>query len=173
MDDFGDLPFLRFDDAAQEVFDEWRKELETRLRGGDLSPALESHLAKFRKMVPALALTSHLADGGNGPVSERAVLRALAIAEYAEAHARRCYSAGAMADVAAAKAIVSHIRKGDLKEGFSLRDAMRNDWSNLTNRDQVSAGLDLLVELHWLASKTLSTGGRPSAVYSINPRAFP
>jgi hypothetical protein len=125
VDDFGGLPFLRFEDAAQGAFDEWRKELEMRLRGGDLSPALESHLAKFRKLVPALALTSHLADGGRGPVSERAVLRALAIAEYAEAHARRCYSAGAMADVAAAKAIVSHIRKGDLKEGFSLRDAMR------------------------------------------------
>ena len=170
--DFGGLPFLRFDDAAQEAFDGWRKELEARLRGGDLSPALESHLAKFRKLVPALALTSHLADGGRGPVSERAALRALAIAEYAEAHARRCYSAGAQSDAAAAKAILLHIRKGDLKEGFSLRDAMRNDWSNLTNRDQVSAGLDLLVDLHWLASKTIPTGGRPSAVYSINPRAF-
>jgi hypothetical protein len=66
VDDFGGLPFLRFEDPAQEAFDEWRKELEMRLRRGDLSPALESHLAKFRKLVPALALTSHLADGGRG-----------------------------------------------------------------------------------------------------------
>ncbi|MBB4199531.1 hypothetical protein GGD83_003347 [Rhodoblastus sphagnicola] len=101
------------------------------------------------------------------------MIRALAIAAYAEAHARRCYSAGAMADVAAAKAIVSHIRHGDLKEGFSLRDAMRNDWSHLTDRDQVSAGLDLLVDLDWLAAKTIRTGGRPSTIFSINPKAFP
>jgi hypothetical protein len=44
-DDYEDIPFLRFDDAAQELFDEWRTDLEMRLRGADLSPALESHLA--------------------------------------------------------------------------------------------------------------------------------
>jgi putative DNA primase/helicase len=38
-------------------------DLEKRLRG-DLHPALESHLAKYRKLVPALALICHLVDGG-------------------------------------------------------------------------------------------------------------
>ena len=154
-DDFGGLPFLRFGDAAQGLFDEWREGLEKRLRvrDGEISSALESHLAKFRTLVPALALISHLADGGRGPASEQALLRALAIAEYAEAHARRCYGAGGNTDAAAAKAIISRIRKSDLKEGFSLRDVMRAHWSNLTDHNQVNAGLDLLVDLHWLAPK--------------------
>jgi putative DNA primase/helicase len=72
------IPYLRFDSAALELFIEWRTDLETRLRSGDLHPALESHLAKHRKLIPGLALICHLADGGTGPVTESATLRALA-----------------------------------------------------------------------------------------------
>ena len=97
-DEYDALPYLRFDDAAQEVFAEWRADLERRLRGGDLSPALESHLSKYRKLVPGLALINHLADGGGASVSEAATLRALALAEYLEAHARRAYAAGSEAE---------------------------------------------------------------------------
>lgn len=171
MDEFGGIPFLRFDDAAQRQFDEWRDGLEKRLRAGELSPALESHLAKFRKLVPALALISHLADGGRGPVTETALLRALAIAEYAEAHARRCYSAADQGEVIAAKAILAHIRKGDLTDGFALRDVHQSKWSKLTDREQVQKGLDLLVELDWLRGRKVQTGGCPSVKYAINPRA--
>jgi hypothetical protein len=172
MDDFGGLPFLRFDHAAQELFDDWRKGLESRLRSGDLTPALESHLAKFRKLVPALAISSHLAEGGRGPITEVATLRALAIAEYAEAHARRCYDAGSQTRVAGAKTILAHIRKGDLNESFSLRDVMRKSWSGLTDHDQIDAALNLLEEHGWIAPQTIRTGGRPSTIYSINPRAL-
>ena len=62
------VPFLRFDPAAHDDFLEWRKDLESKLRSGQLPAALESHLAKYRKLVPSLALISHLADGGMGPV---------------------------------------------------------------------------------------------------------
>ncbi|WP_296707184.1 DUF3987 domain-containing protein [Rhodoblastus sp.] len=170
--DFGGLPFLRFDAAAQELFDDWRKGLEFRLRSGDLTPALESHLAKFRKLVPAIAIASHLADNGYGPITEGAALRALAIAEYAEAHARRCYGAGSQTKAAGAKAIIAHIRKGDLKEDFSLRDVMRKGWSGLSDHDQIDAALGLLEDHGWIAQKTVRTGGRPSTVYSINPAAL-
>jgi Protein of unknown function (DUF3987) len=59
-DQFALIPCLRFDEGAQDLFNEWRQELETRLRSGDLSPALESHFAKYRKLVPSLALINHL-----------------------------------------------------------------------------------------------------------------
>ena len=39
------LPYLRFTSVANERFVEWRTDWEKRLRSGDLSPALESHLA--------------------------------------------------------------------------------------------------------------------------------
>ncbi|MSQ54910.1 MAG: DUF3987 domain-containing protein, partial [Betaproteobacteria bacterium] len=39
----GGIPYLRFDDAAQVLFSEWRAELERRLRSGEDHPAVESH----------------------------------------------------------------------------------------------------------------------------------
>src|SRR3546814_13672811 len=74
--------YLRVDDAGFELFREWRAGLEHRLRSGELHPAVESHLAKYRKLVPSLALIHHLAGFGSGAVGERSVLAALAWAQY-------------------------------------------------------------------------------------------
>src|SRR3546814_10544767 len=63
--------YLRVDDAGFELFREWRAGLEHRLRSGELHPAVESHLAKYRKLVPSLALIHHLAGFGSGAVGER------------------------------------------------------------------------------------------------------
>lgn len=171
-DQFNDMPFLRFDDAARGVFGEWRADLERRLRASDLSPALESHLAKYRKMVPTLALINHLVDDGVGPIGEAAIVRALAFSEYLETHARRAYGAGGEAETAAAKAILSHIRKGDIPDGFTARDVHQKGWANLSDRGQVQSGLDLLDDNDWLASTAVKTGGRPRITYTINPRSF-
>ena len=72
------LPYLRFTSVANERFVEWRTNWEKRLRSGDLSPALESHLAKYRKLVPGLALISHLVDVRTGCVGLPELERALA-----------------------------------------------------------------------------------------------
>jgi hypothetical protein len=52
----GEIPFLRFEQNAQAVFDDWRAKLEDKVRSGHEHPALESHLAKYRSLVPSLAL---------------------------------------------------------------------------------------------------------------------
>lgn len=172
IDPSGGLPFLRLDDAASGVFSEWREDLERKLRSGELSPALESHLAKYRKLVPSLALINHFADGGRGPVNERALLRAVAAAvDYLEPHARRAYASGAASAVDAAKAILSRIRRGDLADGFTGRDLHRRGWTGLSDHEAVTAGLDLLTDYQWLDRRDVETGGRPSTVYFINPRA--
>jgi hypothetical protein len=168
-DTFDPLPFLRFNSGAQGLFAEWRAGLEVRLRVGDMSPALESHLAKYRELVPALALISHLADSETNTIAETSLLRVLAFAEYLETHARRAYSAGAQAETVAAKAILARIRKGDLLDGFTAREIQRRCWSNLSERDLVKAALELLVDYDWLAENVAPTGGRPLATYSINP----
>lgn len=76
------MSYLRFDPAGLGLFKDWRQDLETKLRSGDLHPALESHFAKYRKLVPALALILHLSNGGTGPVGGHSVLQALAWSEY-------------------------------------------------------------------------------------------
>ena len=136
-----------------------------------MTPALESHFAKYRKLVPSLALINHLADIGHGPVGKEAMARALGLATYLETHAKRAYAAGPEAETATAKAILGHIRKGDLSDGFTLRDVCRPQWSNLTDRDQAQAGLHLLCDLDWIVAVGAPTGGRPTTRYNINPRA--
>jgi Protein of unknown function (DUF3987) len=66
---FDKIPCFRFTEDAHADFLDWRITLERRLRSGNLSPAFEGHLAKYRKLVPALALINHIADAGTGDVS--------------------------------------------------------------------------------------------------------
>lgn len=166
------LPYLRFDADGLGLFLEWRTDLEARLRGGDLHPAMESHLAKYRKLVPTLALICHLADGNTGPVSERATLQALAWAEYLETHARRAYGSVTTPETAAAKAIIQRLRKGDLPRTFAGWQIWRPGWAMLSDREQVADALRLLVDLGWLAVSTEETGGRRATVYEANPRGL-
>jgi putative DNA primase/helicase len=167
------LPYLRFDEGGHGLFLEWRTDLEAKLRSGDLHPAMESHLAKYRKLVPGLALILHLAGGDTGPVSERATLQALAWAEYLETHAHRAYTSVTTPEISAAKAIIQRLRKGDLARSFSSRDVWRPGWAMLSDREQVADALRLLVDLDWLRATRQETGGRTATVYDANPRGFP
>ena len=59
---------------------------------------------------------------------------------------------------------------GELTGPFTLRDVVRPQWTQLTDREAVSAALDLLEDLGRLRSRTLKTGGRPKTEYTVNPR---
>src|SRR5713101_7730752 len=89
--------------AAQELFDGWRADLEHRLRAEEDHPVLLSHLAKYRSLLPSLALLFHLIDGVDtgrrGPVSGAAAAQAAAWCEYLAAHARRLYGAVIVAEL--------------------------------------------------------------------------
>jgi hypothetical protein len=172
---FDKIPAFRFDDAAHADFLDWRADLEGRLRSGEMSAALEGHLAKYRKLVPALALINHLADAGDGAITQKSLLRALAFANYLESHARRVYGSTSESELAAAKAILKHIRNGDLQDGFTARDIHQRGWGHLTEREHVGSGLALLVDLGYLAEVTPVSkpqGGRPRVAYAINPRGL-
>jgi putative DNA primase/helicase len=170
-DTFETIPFLRFDESAQGLFVEWRSTLERRLRSDEIGPALGSHLGKYRTLVPSLALISHLADGGSGPITEMALLRAVAYADYLEKHAHRAYAAGGQVELAAARAILGRLRKSDLPTPFTARDINQRDWSGLTDISQVQSGLDLLADLDWVSCQKVGTGGRPRTLYQLNPKA--
>ena len=170
------LPYLRFDDAAHDEFLGWRSDLEARLRTGALAPALEGHLAKYRKLVPALALINAVADADEGAVTHKSLLRALAFAKYLESHARRIYAAGTEGEAAAAAAILKHIKAGELCDGFTARDILRHGWAHLSDREQVESGLTLLCDLDYIDAEVpfvRPQGGRPKVTYVINPMVRP
>jgi hypothetical protein len=172
------IPALRFSPSGQDIFDQWRHELETRLRSDHgLHPAMVSHLTKYRSLMPSLALVFHLIEVVDrvttttepGPVSEQAAVMAAAWCDYLESHAARVYGAVTSLGLEAAKEIIKHIRRGDIKNGCKPKDVYRHQWSRLATTEDVKAGLDLLVEYDWLTVEKTTTGGRPSEIIRINP----
>ena len=177
QDKYDSLPYLRFDASGLKEFNEWRAKHEASKRSDELSPALEGHIAKYNKLVPALALINHVADEYEaGAVSQQSVLRALAFTKYLESHARRVYGGGIVAEVAAAKAILRRFKSGDLANGFSVREIRRKAWSHLTESHHIAGGLDLLADHNYVAVQDRPTGQkgvRPSAAYLVNPAVKP
>ena len=164
------VPYLRFTPEALEVFGDWRHPLERELRGGALHPALESHFAKYRKLVPALSLLIHLADRGQGAVSADALNLAIAWNVYLRTHAQRIYAAATNRDAIAARAIVKRIRKGDIAASFAGWEIWRKGWALLSDRQTVADALSLLVELGHLRQMQRETNGRTATIYVVNPK---
>jgi hypothetical protein len=46
---------------------------------------MEAHLAKYRSLVPSLAMLCHLADVGHGPVGGEAMARAVLLGDFSKA----------------------------------------------------------------------------------------
>jgi putative DNA primase/helicase len=179
-DDEGGIPFLRFAEDAQELFDHWRTELETRLRSGSESPVMECHLSKYRSLMPSLALLFHLIEvqGGraSGPVSLRSAEAAAAWCELLEAHARRLYQAAFEGDPEPATRLGERIRSGCLPNPFRARDVVRKCWSGLDTESAVERALLLLEDRHWVMARQVppgERGGRPTVDYWIHPELLP
>ena len=164
------IPFLRFTDQAQKLFDEWRAQLERKVRCGEEHPSMESHLAKFRSLIPSLALLIHLANGYSGSVDIGALRQAIRWGEYLESHARRVYSMAADPDLAAGKALATRIERGELPDTFALREVYRNGWSGLADRDDAESAVSLLLDLGWLQETMETTPGRDKKRFHVNPK---
>lgn len=167
------VPFLRFAENAQEVFADWRDRwLEQRLRSGQLQSAMTAHLAKYRGLIPRLALICHIGNRHEGPVSLEATGQALAWADYLESHASRVYASLSLDNADAARAIWRRMKKGNLPQPFTARDIQQKGWSGLTETARIASGLEALCDAHWLRADRVDTGGRPSTVYRMNPKAL-
>jgi len=171
----------RFSPEAQAIFYEWLIPFETGIRGDDLHPALVSHLAKWRKLIPALALIFALVDtpDTNGVIHEGELIRALAWAEYLRTHAERLYAAALIPETTGAHALLVKIKGGKLCDGdgvlwesFTPRLVAVKSWAGLNSVDSVRKAAELLADYGWLARETTPTGsagGRPSERYLIHP----
>jgi len=161
----------RFSPQAQTIFEDWRQDFEISLRSSQYHPAVESHLSKYRKLVPALALVCALADG-EGEVSRNSLLRALAWSDYLKSHAMRAYAAGSRPATEGATALLAKIRDGRVVSGFSPRDVYLKGWASLSTPDEVQAAAAMLCDLNHLRRiqhKTGPSGGRPSVTFEVNP----
>jgi putative DNA primase/helicase len=172
-------PFVRFAAEAQELFDAWRAELEAKLRGEDDHPVLLSHLAKYRSLMPSLALIFHLIDvvdrGVSEPVSRAAAEQAAAWCAYLEAHARRLYATVTEPTRVAAALLARKLTRRRLPSPFTARDVYRNAWTGLAEPRVVRGALEVLNELGWIRSDHVQAvdGGRPTVRFHMNPGVRP
>lgn len=160
---------LHFDGNAQSVFNQWYTANEILLRRDSLGPSEKSHFAKYRSLVPALALLFHLLEGHEGPVCLECLTGARTYAAYLKSHARRVYGAVHGVDGASANALAGMLTQGKLPSGFTLRSVYTKGWRDLSDKGKAQQAVDQLVELGWLRERLLDTGGRPTTGYDINP----
>ena len=173
-----DIPALRFAPDAQELFTEWRADLEGRLRSPEMepTPAFESHLAKYRSLMPSLALIFHLAEQASVSFVSASLVRlesarmAAAWCDFLEAHAKKIYAAETNADISAAHALADKIKAAAIEDCDHVRDLYRPQWSGLKTPEAVWSGLMALQKLGWVKIEERETGGRRADVLLINPR---
>jgi putative DNA primase/helicase len=167
-------PFrARFSVTAQERFSNWRRQLEQKIRCGDLEPALESHLAKSRSLLPKLALIFHLVEDGRGEeVSLVETERAAEFCAYLESHARRAYGCLANRPLRLAAALGEKLRKKRLANGFSLGDVYLQGWPGLDSPERVRVAIRVLVDAGRIRRQSIRLDGgvgTPREQYLINP----
>ena len=172
----------RFSPQAQAMFEKWLVPFMTELRGGELHPALVSHLSKYTKLIPALALIFTLVDAPDSGrvIHERELARALDWGDYLRSHAERLYSAAVRPDTHGAKQLLDKIKDGKLCgadgviwQTFTPRLIAAKHWTGLGTPDAVRKASDLLVEYGWLIREAVPTGaagGRPSDRYRIHAK---
>ena len=162
----------RFDDAAQALFMEWLIPFENEIRCDDLHPAMVSHLSKYRKLIPALALVFAMIDTPNaGQIEEPELLRALAWGDYLRTHANRLYAAALLAKIKAGKLAD---KDGVMLDSFTPRQVAIKHWTGLDTPDAVRKAADVLADFDWLRREVVAggaTGGRSSDRYTVNPMA--
>lgn len=166
---------LRFDDAAQERFNNWLRDLEERLRDPKLLalPSFHEHLAKYRSLVPAIAAIYHLVDVVTTSAGYRVPLatleNAIETVNYLEQHARRVYHEERDQNVILANRLLDKLA-GLEETTLTIRKLQRSNWSGLTAATLPRVITDL--EHHgWVRreTKTNPGGGRPSEVIHLHP----
>jgi putative DNA primase/helicase len=176
----GDVPAIRFTPEAQDLFDAWRTELERRLRSEEFAqtPAFESHVAKFRKLMPALALILHVAQilaespsvsCVSAPVGLESAKKSAGLVDFFEAHARRIYWPELGRLTQPMLALEEKIQTGAVRDGHPVRDVRRHQWSGLRTQAEVEAAIAGLAALDWVRIEDRPTKGRSERLIRLNP----
>lgn len=168
---------FNFNAEAQATFIEWFTELEQKLRTFE-EPIIEQHLAKYRKLMPALALIFHVIDIAEGTtrslnIPRKSALRAMAWCDYLESHARRIYDMALNVTTQAASVLSKRIEQGKLERVFSIRDITRKGWSVIGKDTELAkAACEELIKANWVAEQTTpaTKADKGKTEYVINPR---
>jgi putative DNA primase/helicase len=159
-------PCLSFSPEAQALFDAWPAELEHRLRNPDPEEprALRQHWAKYRSLLPKIALILYLGEEQKGPISEAVLRKAMRWEKFLASRARRVYASGPTAKTDTARAIIAKLNSGKLKAGFHAQHVYNSGWADTKDKHITMDALELL-GLAALRGKPEPQGGPRSVRY--------
>lgn len=163
------VQLLHFDESAQLLFNDWYHKNETILRNGTLEPSEHGHFAKYRSLIPGLALLFHLVNGQTGSVNIESLKTALEFAKYLKSHAKRVYRSVHGLDSQPARTLTKRLLEHKLPDDFTQRNILHKGWANLSTKDKVNLAVTGLVERGWLSEHPSELGGRKTMRYKINP----
>lgn len=169
---------VRFDAEAQEIFNDWRTTLETRLRKDPgTAPQMLAHLAKYRSLMPSIAALLELADiddfSRGAVISPDHAVAAVAWCRYLESHAWRVYSCIVSPQCYAARELARHLQEGHPKSSFTARDVYVKGWRGLDTPTCVTDALAILEASNWVRKAPKppgAAGGRPTESWHVNPK---
>jgi hypothetical protein len=175
---------LHFNSDAQKIFETWTDQLMAKVDSEEEEDK-QSHLSKYRSLMPTLAALFQLADIaaatspgelllGGRLIDVEHTQQAIAFCAYLESHLERIYAAIRPAFIRIAFGILGLIKEGRLKSGFAVRDLQRSARGTRGHSTEIQTACDELEALNWLrarGTKSYDQAGRPSTKYEINPRA--
>jgi hypothetical protein len=171
-----DVPTIGFSEEAQEIFNEWRAEFESRYGSKDQLVAIQSHMLKFRSLFASLALIFEAIDfvGGSssgGSISKISAMRAAGWCEYLESHALRVYSPLMDTPERRAELLLHKILTKEIKPGAKVREIYRKQWSGLKTYESVAEALAILSHHGWVRITKVNPAGRgrPTEVLQVHP----
>jgi hypothetical protein len=170
------FPYMRFNYDGQQFFNAWLTKLQSKISEED-NEMMHEHLSKYRSLMPSLALIFHLVEVAEGKVKGSVTLEAAQKAaqwcDFLEAHARRIYGLVSDISIKAASCLAAKIAKGEIQEGFTIREVRRKEWSFLTDTNIIRAACEELCDAGWLREQQLdaTSTSKGKTVFLINPRA--
>ncbi len=177
---FKGYPNMRFDSEAQELVDAFRAEIEARVRDPETEqyPSFIAHVSKYRSFMPTLSCIDHLTNGRDvrEPIALDSAMRAADLCGFFESHARKIYREELRPEATAARLLAEKIRRGQAKDGQTVRDLLRHQWSGLKRVRDLEGALDVLEEAGWLRVCEVRSGphgGAPSRVLRLHPDLGP
>jgi len=163
-----------FDGEAQKLATEWFIALEEKI-SAETSPAFKSHIAKYRGLMPRLALNYFLTETSAkamycAALPIESVNSAIAWCEHLESHARKVWAGVIDQSFHPTSAFAERIEKNQITDGMSLRELQQSKWRDLKDVESVEIAAQKLESLGWIKIVIHNdTGGRPSRTIEINP----
>ncbi len=176
----GDIfQIVKFSREAQAIVDEWQTDTEDEAESLQIEDeAFSAYLYKLPKSCYAIALIFHCLEHINDAafpdeMTIETTLKAIAYTEVLTTHARRVFALGENQIFALAQILIGKIKKGELEQGFTIREVMRKHWSGLGTKDTAQDVIGLLIDYGYLLELPTSGEGRPTVKYAFHPSLEP